>query len=78
MSKQWIELSIDIPLQLSKLIDESELSVRELAKRIGTSHSQLHRYYQAGYDAHKVRTLAQIAEELGYELKVEFKKKGSL
>lgn len=70
MSKQWIDLSIDIPLKLSKMIYESELSIRKIAERIGTSHSQLHRYYQAGYDAHKVKTLAQIAEVLGYELKI--------
>ena len=60
---------------LSTLREAEGLSQRELAKKLNTSHSQVNRYENPSYDGHKLKTVAEIVELLGYTIDIKFKEK---
>lgn len=69
------KLRIQTSAMLSTLREAEGLSQRELAKRLSTSHSQINRYENPSYDGHKLKTVAEIAELLGYTIEIKFKEK---
>ncbi|GAA3995098.1 hypothetical protein GCM10022631_01520 [Deinococcus rubellus] len=59
-----------VSLQVARVIDESGLSYRELARRLGTGHAALFRLANPFYWGHSLAMLRRLAEALGAHLDV--------
>lgn len=58
-----------ISTQIRELRQERELTLSELARRVGTSAATMHRY-ESGWDRFEVRTLQKIARALDTALEI--------
>jgi transcriptional regulator with XRE-family HTH domain len=61
----------DVALQIAALREDSGLSQKELAKRVGTSQQQISRLESPGYEGHSLRMLRRVADVLGASVKVK-------
>ena len=65
----------DVALQLAALREDSGLSQKELAQRVGTSQQQISRLESPSYEGHSLSMLRRVAEALGATLHVELERK---
>lgn len=65
----------DVALQLAALREESGLSQKELAQRVGTSQQQISRLESPSYEGHSLSMLRRVAEALGATLHVKVQRK---
>ncbi len=63
---------LEIARQIYDLRTEAGLTQRQLADRVGTSHSQIARLEDCDYEGHSMATLRRIARALGKRLEVRF------
>lgn len=63
---------MDIAQALYNLRQESGLTQRQLAERVGTSHSVISRLEDADYEGHSMAMLRKIVEALGKRVVVSF------
>ena len=61
-------------IQIAALRNESGLSQKELAMRIGTSQQQISRLESPGYEGHSLSMLRRVAEALGATVRVEIER----
>ena len=62
-----------ISLEIERLMDASGLSMREIGRRMKTSHAALHRLADPFYWGHSLSTLRTLGEVLGVEPVVTFR-----
>jgi len=60
----------DVAIQLASLRQESGLSQKELAKRVGTSQQQISRLESPAYEGHSLSMLRRVADVLGADVNV--------
>ena len=60
----------DVAIQLASLRQESGLSQKELAKRVGTSQQQISRLESPAYEGHSLSMLRRVADVLGANVNV--------
>ena len=65
----------DIALQIAALREESGLSQKELAKRVGTSQQQISRLESPSYEGHSLSMLRRVAGVLGATVQVKIQRK---
>ena len=65
----------DVALQLAALREDSGLSQKALAQRVGTSQQQISRLESPSYEGHSLSMLRRVAEALGATLHVELERK---
>lgn len=77
-ARLWVEYAIErrIAQQLIKYRMANDLTQEELAKRAGTSHSQVSRL-ESGQHHSSVATLEKIAEALNLDLDITFTPRGA-
>ena len=64
----------DVALQIAALREESGLSQKELAKRVGTSQQQISRLESPSYEGHSLSMLRRVAAVLGATVQVKFQR----
>jgi transcriptional regulator with XRE-family HTH domain len=64
----------DIALELAALRQESGLSQKELAKRVGTTQQQISRLESPAYEGHSLSMLRRVAQALGATVRVELRR----
>ena len=62
----------DVALQIAALREESGLSQKELAKRVGTTPSVICRLEDADYDGYTLKMLQRISEALQSKVEIRF------
>jgi transcriptional regulator with XRE-family HTH domain len=60
----------DVAIQLASLRQESGLSQKELARRVGTSQQQISRLESPSYEGHSLSMLRRVADILGANVNV--------
>ena len=60
----------EVAIQLASLRQESGLSQKELAKRVGTSQQQISRLESPAYEGHSLSMLRRVADVLGANVNV--------
>jgi transcriptional regulator with XRE-family HTH domain len=66
----------DLALELAALREESGLSQKELAKRVGTTQQQISRLESPSYEGHSLSMLRRVAEALGATIRIELLRSG--
>ena len=66
----------DVALQIAALREESGLSQKELAKRVGTSQQQISRLESPSYEGHSLSMLRRVAAVLGATVQVKIQREG--
>lgn len=61
--------------ELEQLLRERGMTHAELARRLGVSRPAVSRMLSPEYDAHSLPTLRRIADALGVQLEISFRKK---
>ncbi len=61
----------DVALKLAALRQESGLSQKELAQRVGTTQQQISRLESPSYEGHSLSMLRRVAEVLGATVHIE-------
>lgn len=77
MPGQWhhiLEYLDPVAEEVARIIEESGLSLREIARRMNVSHPNLVRWSDPSYGSHSVNTLRRLANALGYKLVMRFEK----
>jgi transcriptional regulator with XRE-family HTH domain len=64
----------DVALQIAALREESGLSQKELAKRVGTSQQQISRLESPSYEGHSLSMLRRVAAVLGATVQVKIQR----
>jgi len=64
----------DLAIQLAALRQESGLSQKELAKRVGTSQQQISRLESPSYEGHSLSMIRRVAQALGATVRVEIER----
>lgn len=64
--------SAEVARQIYRLRSQAGLTQRQLAKRVGTSHSVISRLEADDYQGHSLAMLRRIAAALGHRLEVRF------
>ena len=62
----------EVARQIYLLREASGLTQRQLAERVGTSHSVISRLEQDDYEGHSLSMLRRIAQALGLRVEVHF------
>ena len=65
----------EVAIRLAALRQESGLSQKELAKRVGTSQQQISRLESPSYEGHSLSMLRRVAEVLGATVHVEIERR---
>jgi len=65
----------DIALKIAALRQESGLSQKELAKRVGTSQQQISRLESSSYEGHSLSMLRRIAEALEATVHIDIQRR---
>lgn len=63
-----------VALQIAALREESGLSQKELAKRVGTSQQQISRLESPSYEGHSLSMIRRVAEALGATVRVQIQR----
>ena len=66
------EIYASVALKIAKIRQESNLTQKELAKQLRTSQQTISRLENVRNRSYSLRTLIEIAQALGRQLKVEF------
>jgi transcriptional regulator with XRE-family HTH domain len=66
----------EVAIRLASLRENTGLSQKELAKRVGTSQQQISRLESPSYEGHSLSMLRRVADALGAIVHVEIEPKG--
>lgn len=65
----------DVALQIAALREQAGLSQKQLARKLRTSQQQISRIESPSYEGHSLGMLRRVANVLGAEVLVTFKRK---
>ena len=61
----------EVALQLAALRQQSGLSQKELARKVGTSQQQISRLESPAYEGHSLSMIRRVVEALGATIRIE-------
>ena len=61
----------EVALRLAALRQQSGLSQKELARKVGTTQQQISRLESPAYEGHSLSMIRRVAEALGASLRIE-------